>query len=203
MLKINEQEKKELLEVAQDKELMNTILDFSEICTEDDDVYNLYTNIFGISVYGDKYLGKLDTSSLFVQYITEENLLKAPKETKAFNKFLVILDKEFKEARGFAIEELGDLMGYNTEVTLDNTSITRDEISEELKKQINNSLTTIDNLYYELSSSWVNNYYLNSFYSDYYCSENEKVVIKLYSLNQESLDLAIDRLNKINQSLAK
>lgn len=209
MIKLTEDKKIELFTTArvENKKIVAELIEICDYLTEDD-VYKFYTNIAGFLFYGQEYLKKADErikNSIILDFIQERviELLNASKEdVLMFNKFIHEIHLQFPYCREYAIDELGTLMGYDDEVVLESTNVRQGQVPNDIKKLIDDCLSSIsDDLSYVVTTTW--RYCHLDCGIDYQYQANEKIQVDLTSLSQQALDLAVDRLSKLNATLAK
>lgn len=201
---INETKRNELLEVArvENKKVVLQLLEVLEMCTDEDDVHSIYTNIAGFLFYGQEYLEKVDTGLNFLSYMAVEVLKESKEDSLMFNKFIHELHLEFPGCREYAIDELGVLMECDKSYTLTNTNVYQGQVPDDIKKLIDNCLLSIsDDLNYKVTTSWYFSHINCGI--DYSYQQNESVEVELISLSQQAINLAVERLSQLNSTLAK
>ena len=204
MIKLTEEKRLELATVAspRNKKVVKELVEICGMCTDEEDVYELYANMAGFLFYGQEYLAKVDTGLNFISYMTVEVLKTAQEDVFMFNKFIHAIHSQFSECREYAIEKIGHTMGNKDMYILRSTNVHQGEVPSDIRKLIDNCLASIrDDLSYTISTTWNFSHLYCGI--DYNYQANESVKVDLISLSQQALDLAVDRLSKLDSTLAK
>ena len=93
-------------------------------------------------------------------------------------------------------------MGSKDTYILRSTSVYQGEVPSDIRKLVDDCLASIrDDLSYTISTTWNFSHLYCGI--DYKYQANESVKVDLTSLSQQALDLAVDRLSKLDSTLAK
>lgn len=201
---LTKEDRLELLTIARtaNKKKVLALIDMLEFCFEEDEICSFYTIIAGFLFYGQEFLAKNYKAYFPCGDIVQDILSECLEDNLLFNKFLHMMHIEVSSCRDYAIEELSQLMCQENRVTLSNTMVYQGCVPSDIKNKVDGLLSCLkDDLNYSLSTTWMHCHLDCGI--DYKYVANEKVVVNLYSLSSQALNLAYDRLNTLNDTLKK
>ena len=175
-----------------------------------DEIGKLYSTIAAVLFYPDTYteIFKKDKSLSPFSYNFEDILMDEFLENGCnisqieLNDILHSIHLKHPEAREYAIETLAEFNDSTDEYTFESINTLQGVFPEELGEKIHASLDCIsDDVNFILTTTWM--YCHHDCGINYRYQENEHPVVKLNSLSQEGLELALWRLEQIEKSLDK
>lgn len=173
-----------------------------------DEIGKLYSTLAAILFYPNNYVEifKKDKALSVFSYnfediIVDEILYNGCDMSQIeLNDILHKIHLENPEAREYAIETLAEFNDSTDEYVFTSIYTLQGVFPEDLAKKIHTSLDCIsDDVNFILTTTWM--YCHHDCGINYRYQENEHPVVKLNSLSQEGLELALWRLEQIEKSL--
>ena len=177
-----------------------------------DEIGKLYSTLAAILFYPnnyveifkkDKHLSPSGFSYNFEDIIVDEIMYNGCNISQIeLNDILHMIHIENPEAREYAIDALAQFNDSTDEYTFESINTLQGVFPEELCEKVHASLDCIsDDVSFILTTTWM--YCHHDCGINYRYQENEHPVVKLNSLSQEGLELALWRLEQIEKSLDK
>ena len=175
-----------------------------------DEIGKLYSTIAAMLFYPDTYteIFKKDKSLSPFSYNFEDILMDEILKNGCnisqieLNDILHSIHLENPEAREYAIETLAEFNDSTDEYVFTSIYTLQGVFPEDLAEKVHASLDCIsDDVSFILTTTWM--YCHHDCGINYRYQENEHPVVKLNSLSQEGLELALWRLEQIEKSLDK